>query len=244
MKSYPIHIEPFGKSAVLVEWPNQVEESILQDILKFVDSFRALDLKGWELVIAYNSITMIQNDGILDYEETKDLILECHSSQKDNNLQRERHLWRIPVCYDKEFGMDLDEVAQNLNLSYDELIALHTSQQYIVYGIGFLPGFMYLGGLPSSLEIPRRVEPRLNVPKGSVGLAGKQTGIYPQDSPGGWNIIGNCPIPLFDSSKGNPCFVSVGDRVQFYKISKAEYDLRIIEAEVGIYKLEKLTIDA
>ncbi|RDY61421.1 5-oxoprolinase subunit PxpB [Flagellimonas nanhaiensis] len=244
MKSYPIHIEPFGKSAVLVAWPNQVEESILQDILEFANNFRALKLEGWELVIAYNSITMIQNDGILDFGEIKELILECHSKPKAENQKKERYLWRIPVCYEREFGIDIDEVAETLNLSPEQLIDQHTSQQYIVYGIGFLPGFMYLGGLPSSLEIPRRAEPRLNVSKGSVGLAGKQTGIYPQDSPGGWNIIGNCPIPLFDSSRETPCFVSVGDKVQFYEISKAEYDLRIIEAEVGIYKLEKLTIDA
>lgn len=124
-------------------------------------------------------------------------------------------------------------------MSTKELIEMHTKQPYLVYGIGFLPGFMYLGGLPEALETPRKSTPRLAVPKGSVGLAGKQTGIYPQDSPGGWNIIGNCPIPIFNINKEPPCFINVGDRVQFYPITKAEYELHRIEAEVGIYRIEK-----
>ena len=103
---------------------------------------------------------------------------------------------------------------------------------------------MYLGGLPASLEIPRRAEPRLKVPKGSVGLASKQTGIYPQESPGGWNIIGNCPVDLFDPKKDDPCFVKVGDKIQFERISKAEYKLHKIEGEVGIYEPEKVVLNA
>ncbi len=121
----------------------------------------------------------------------------------------------------------------------EEVIRLHTGHTYVVYGIGFLPGFMYLGGLPETLEVPRKSAPRLEVRKGSVGLAGKQTGIYPQQSPGGWNIIGNCPIPLFNVEKEQPCFVNVGDRIQFYAINKGEYDLHQLQAEVGIYNVEK-----
>jgi len=124
------------------------------------------------------------------------------------------------------------------------LIQLHASQQYTVYGIGFLPGFMYLGGLPKDIEVPRRSSPRLQVAKGAVGIAGKQTGIYPQESPGGWNIIGNCPVDMFNVDRDKPCFVSVGDQIQFYSISKAEYDLRTIEGELGIFKLQKEKIDA
>ena len=189
-------------------------------------------------------LTMVCNDEHLDFDNIRRVILECHEKQAASKTKRVQHLWRIPVCYDAEFGIDLEEVCSTLRLSKDELIKQHTSYQYIVYGIGFLPGFMYLGGLPESLEIPRRAEPRLQVAKGSVGLAGKQTGIYPQDSPGGWNIIGNCPIPLFNPSLKDPCFVKVGDKIQFQKISRAEYDLHKIEGEVGIYKPEKVLLDA
>ncbi|WP_136465706.1 5-oxoprolinase subunit PxpB [Flagellimonas onchidii] len=244
MKDYSISIQPFGERAILIEWPKEVSESILRDILTFRDSFNKLRQPGWEMSIAYNSITLVNNQEDVDFEEVEKQILDCYVSKNAGQLKEQRFLWHIPVCYEAEFGIDLKDVAKELKLSPEELIGLHTSHEYLVYGIGFLPGFMYLGGLPKTLEIPRRKEPRLAVAKGAVGLAGKQTGIYPQDSPGGWNIIGNCPIPIFDSSKEKPCFVNVGDKIQFYQISKAAYDLHKIEAEVGIFKLEKTPLDA
>lgn len=244
MKSYPITIKPFGERAILIEWPNQVEEAILANILDFYDAFKKLKLPGWEMSVAYNSLTMVCNKEHLDFEQIKKVILDCHAKLEEIKIRRTQHLWQIPVCYDLEFGIDLEDVAKKLNLSIEELILQHTSHQYVVYGIGFLPGFMYLGGLPQTLEIPRRAEPRLQVAKGSVGLAGKQTGIYPQDSPGGWNIIGNCPVNLFNPKLKEPCFIKVGDKIQFQQISKAEYDLHKIEGEVGIYKPEKTELNA
>ncbi|MBW8241341.1 5-oxoprolinase subunit PxpB [Muricauda oceani] len=244
MKSYPISIKPFGERAVLVEWPEEVSESILADILDFMDAFKELEIPGWEMSVAYNSLTMVYNQDHIDFEETKNMILECQEQQAKSKTERIQHLWTLPVCYDLEFGMDIEEAAKTLGISVEELIQQHTSHQYVVYGIGFLPGFMYLGGLPSTLEIPRRAEPRLKVQKGSVGLASKQTGIYPQDSPGGWNIIGNCPVDLFNPMKDEPCFVKVGDKIQFERISKAEYKLHKIEGEVGIYEPEKVVLNA
>lgn len=244
MKSYPINIKPYGQRAVLVEWPNNVDESILEEILQLVDCFKTLNLPGWEMSAAYNSLTLVNSKEEIDFETVEKLILECYSNRRDSKIKNEQFLWRIPVCYDSEFGIDMEEVSKTLKLPIEELVKLHTSNKYTVYGIGFLPGFMYLGGLPAALEIPRRKEPRLSVSKGSVGLASKQTGIYPQDSPGGWNIIGSCPIPIFNPKLENPCFVNVGDKIQFYKISRAEYDLRKIEGEVGIYKPEKVPLNA
>ncbi|MCL6265783.1 5-oxoprolinase subunit PxpB [Flagellimonas myxillae] len=244
MKNHPISIKPFGQRAILVEWPNEVSESILGEILEFVECFKSMEMHGWEMSIAYNSLTMVNTLEDVDFESINKQILDCHGRPKGTTAKRERFLWKIPVCYDLEFGIDLEEVANTLGLSQEQLIAHHTSHEYTVYGIGFLPGFMYLGGLPGQLEIPRRKEPRLHVAKGSVGLAGKQTGIYPQDSPGGWNIIGSCPTPVFNPNADEPCFVKVGDRIQFKQISKGEYDLHKIEAEVGIYKPEKFKLDA
>ncbi|WP_435622550.1 5-oxoprolinase subunit PxpB [Flagellimonas sp.] len=245
MKKFPLSIKPYGEKAVLVEWPNEIQETILEDILSFVDSFSKKYPSEWELVPAYNSITMVRssNSGF-DFDSVKSMILENYQHEQEVNHEKERFLWKLPVCYDTEFGIDLIETAEFLNLSKDELITQHTSHEYLVYGIGFLPGFMYLGGLPESLQLPRRKEPRLHVNKGSVGLAGRQTGIYPQDSPGGWNIIGNCPIPIFNAAHESPCFVNVGDKIQFQSISRAEYDLRKIESEIGIYHIEKLPLDA
>ncbi len=243
MKSYPIKTKPFGEYALLIEWPKEVDERILKDILAFEKRLRA-EWPDIETVPAYNSLTIILND---DIASTYDLSIKVHDlyhSKEDGALNLEQYLWTLPVCYDAEFGLDLKMVADHLNLTVDELIAKHTGQEYTVFGIGFLPGFMYLGGLPKNLEVARRKEPRMKVAKGSVGLAGKQTGIYPQESPGGWNIVGRCPVPLFNTDLKDPCFVNVGDKIQFLAIERAEFDLKKIEAEVGIYKPKKVVLHA
>ncbi len=242
MKSYPIDIKPFGENAILLEWPNKVEEEILYDILDFMDFLKSQKGVDCEMIPAYNSLTVICHNKSINVQRTKGFVSEYLTKEKGATSKRESSLWEIPVCYDTEFGFDLEEVTNRLSLSVEELIYQHTAQPYMVYGIGFLPGFMYLGGLPSSLELPRRSEPRLQVAKGSVGLAGKQTGIYPQTSPGGWNIIGNCPISIFNPKSDPPCIVKVGDKIKFRQIERAEYDLHKIEAEVGIFKLKRTAL--
>ncbi|MBT8320060.1 MAG: 5-oxoprolinase subunit PxpB, partial [Eudoraea sp.] len=217
-----------------------VEEAILDDIIAFKTHLQETSFSSeeWELVAAYNSLTLINNQQSIDLSEYEEILIQAYKTKRSSKAVT-CWLWKLPVCYDLSFGIDLEEVAEKLEISKEELVHMHTRQPYLVYGIGFLPGFMYLGGLPQALEVPRKSNPRLDVHKGSVGLAGKQTGIYPQESPGGWNIIGNCPLPIFNVSKDPPCFISVGDRVQFYEISKAAYELHQIEAEVGIYRIEK-----
>lgn len=245
MNKYSISVRPFGIHAVLIEWPERVEEAILDDILWFIAVLKSGNLRGgdWEIIPSYNSLTLIQRKIAIDFAAIKQQLESLYRSEEKVELEQ-KFLWRLPVCYDLDFGIDLPYVAEQLHISIEEVILMHTKHIYTVYGIGFLPGFMYLGGLPASLEVPRKATPRMKVEKGAVGLAGKQTGIYPQTSPGGWNIIGNCSIPIFNASAEPPCFVRVGDKIQFYQISRAEYDLHKIESEVGIYQLEKIKIDA
>ncbi|MBT8298133.1 MAG: 5-oxoprolinase subunit PxpB [Maribacter sp.] len=245
MTNYSISIRPFGEHAILIEWPNKVDEDILEDILQFGSYLKleCLDPKEWELVPAYNSLTLIQRKQSINFEVFKEKF-EAWYPERGSANHRDKYLWKLPVCYDLDFAIDLAEVAKELGQSIEKIIELHTSHIYTVFGIGFLPGFMYLGGLPKSLEVSRKAEPRQKVAKGAVGLAGKQTGIYPQESPGGWNIIGNCSVPIFDASREDPCFVNVGDKIQFYAISRAEYKLHKIEGEVGIYQFEKIKLDA
>lgn len=245
MSNYSLSIRPFGVHAILVEWPNEVQEAILEDILQFTSylELNCLNVTKWEIVPAYNSVTLILREKPIDFDKLKQRLGRWY--QESQIVQaRQRYLWRLPVCYDLEFGIDLIEVSEQLQMSVAEVIEAHTSNVYTVYGIGFLPGFMYLGGLPSQLEVPRKSTPRLKVQKGAVGLASKQTGIYPQESPGGWNIIGNCPVSMFNPKSNDPCFVSVGDKVQFYSIENAAHDLHKIESEVEIYKLDKTEWDA
>ncbi|HUH46684.1 MAG TPA: 5-oxoprolinase subunit PxpB [Arenibacter sp.] len=244
MNTYTISIRQFGTNAILLKWPNKVEEAILGDVLGFANYLKEnhLDTTKWELVPVYNSLTLICRDTVLDFDRIKQQLLKWYSD-KGESILKDRQLWRLPVCYDVEFGIDLNELSQQLGMTVEDIVTAHSKAIYTVYGIGFLPGFMYLGGVPEALEVPRKSVPRAKVLKGSVGLAGKQTGIYPQDSPGGWNLIGRCSVPMFDIKKENPCFVKVGDKVQFYPISMAEFQLHMIESEVGIYKIEKIGLD-
>lgn len=130
----------------------------------------------------------------------------------------------IPVCYDPSFGPDLPEVVQRAGVSPDEVVRLHSSPMYLVYFLGFAPGFAYLGGLPEPLHIERLATPRYRVAAGSVGIAGGQTGIYPADSPGGWRLIGRTPVRMFDPEAASPTRLQPGDRVKFQPIDRAAFD--------------------
>ena len=138
------------------------------------------------------------------------------------SYQDKHQVIRIPVCYESPYGLDVDEVCKYLKIDKATLIQRHTGKQYPVYMMGFLPGFPYLGGLDSSLEIPRRANPRTKIPRGSVGIGGKQTGIYPSASPGGWHIIGQTPLELLDLVN-NDTLIHIGDWLEFYAIDEATF---------------------
>lgn len=192
----------------------------------------------WEYVPIYNSLTLISRNEPVNLEGlAKSLKGWYETYPGPEHLQTQ--VWELPVCYDPEFGLDLEEAAKTLKMTPETLIRKHGEPTYRVYGIGFLPGFLYLGGVPEELRIPRKASPRSRVAAGSVGLADRQTGIYPQESPGGWNILGKCPIPLFDPHRETPCFISLGDSIRFRAVSRAEFDLHRIEAEVGVYDYTK-----
>lgn len=240
MKNIPFIIKDFGPEALLLEWPNRVDAEILAGIIGFSEYLREnfLDDIFWEMIPIYNSITLInrQNpESLLFLKENLNSWYNAYLGMAESNSVS----WELPVCYDPDFGLDLEEASAYLKCSPKELIDLHGRYSYRVFGLGFLPGFLYLGGVPDILRIPRRTTPRLKVPKGAVGLAEFQTGIYPQNSPGGWNIIGNCPIPIFNVNQDPPCLIKAGDTVQFFAISHAEYELYRLEAEVGVYNIRK-----
>jgi KipI family sensor histidine kinase inhibitor len=137
-------------------------------------------------------------------------------------LSEGRH-WRLPVCYEGEAGPDLASTAQTIGATVDEVVALHSGTDVSVYMLGFLPGFPFMGDVPDRLRLPRRTEPRVRVPAGSVAIAGGLTAIYPWESPGGWHLLGRCPVPLFDASRESPSLLAVGDRVSFAPVSMAEF---------------------
>lgn len=243
MEVFSLEYKPFGKSAILIEWPNKIGQILLNDIRLFADEIKKKDVVGLtDFNFVYNSMLINFDNQVITYDSLMFLLKEIYSNK--NSIENfETQTWYIPVCYDDEFGLDLNDLLTTKKMHKEELIALHTKPFYTVFGIGFLPGFLYLGGLSDELITPRKDYPRLNVQKGSVGIGANQTGVYPQNSPGGWHIIGKTPIPLFNAKNENPCFISVGDMIKFYPVSKPKYEILEIEVKVEIYDFKKVVND-
>lgn len=233
--TYNLTYKPFGESAVLIEWPARIDDAINEDIIAF-DKRITTHIETRDTIIAYHSLTVLYCNSI----DLNSMIsqLKVLYNKKQHNERLESKTWEIPVCYDTSFGLDLDEIASAKNMSIDEVIDLHTTPKYRVFFIGFQPGFMYLGGLDERIHVPRKENPRLRISKGSVGIGGPQTGIYPQDSAGGWNIIGKSPIPFFEIDKPELCFAKAGDRIQFKSISLDAFYKIEKEVAAGSYQLK------
>lgn len=236
--AYNLSFKPYGKHAVLVEWAQEINENILLDVISFKSKIEKSNIKQiLEIKQSYCSLLVIY-----DFE-TKDLNAEISTIKKIyNDKIRLKKLnfrqWIIPVCYDDVFGIDLESLSLEKKMLKSEIIKLHSEAVYTTYFIGFLPGFLYLGGLDKQLHAPRKSTPRLQIEKGAVAIGGNQTGIYPMTSPGGWNIIGNTPVSLFDVHKNPPCFVSPGDKIKFKPVSISEYnDIKLL-VEAGVYQVE------
>lgn len=234
--------KPFGEKVVLIEWEARIAQEVLNDILLFKKKIIQDQLDLSDMVIGYNSLTLIFKHHIIDFHYVKSLLMEIY--QKEISYKNANGtIWEIPVCYDSTFGLDLEDFSNQKKISISEIIQLHTAPLYTVFYIGFLPGFPYLSGLNEKLFMNRKPNPRLKVPKGAVGIGGKQTGIYPQETPGGWNIIGNTPIELFDISKQAPCFLKSGDQIKFNSVSMEKYSEIKKRITRGNYKLNKTMKD-
>ena len=238
MANYQLKYKRFGEHSILIEWPNKIDEDILKDILIFKKNIENNLFKLIvEVIYAYNSILVIYKNSINDIEKN---ILELNKLYEitKTDIVLPSKLWKIPVCYDLSFGIDSEEIMRTNNINLEQLIALHSNTLYTVYFIGFLPGFLYLGSLVEELHFPRKNNPRLKIKKGSVGIGQGQTGIYPNDSPGGWNITGNSPIDLFNPNQEVPCFIKGGDKIQFYPISLEQHKTISQLVEANAYQME------
>ncbi len=241
--SFNLTFKPYGERSVLIEWPSVISEQILEDIIRFKTAIEEKNIKSIvELKSSYNSLLISYNSICRNFENEVDMLKNIYFSSKLNNDMMSV-LWKIPICYDAFFGIDLQHISDLTSLSKNEIIRLHYDAIYTVYFIGFLPGFLYLGGLDDCLKVPRKATPRLKIEKGSVGIGGNQTGIYPSESPGGWNIIGNSPISFFDVTKKVPCFAKPGDKITFQSITQKEHnDIKLL-VDAGVYQIESEVID-
>jgi len=212
-----------GENALIVYFGETASPETSAKVQQAVTILEAeLGEKLIDLVPSYASLLVIYDLLQCDHLEVKKQLRELLSQQEQaQNLQGD--LVSLPVYYSSESGPDLASLAQNANLSVEEVIQIHSQQEYRVYAIGFAPGFAYLGEVDPRIAAPRLSTPRQKVPKGAVAIADRQTAVYPAESPGGWNLIGLCPTPMFEPTKTPIMPVKVGDRVRFEAIDRAQY---------------------
>jgi KipI family sensor histidine kinase inhibitor len=211
-----------GDRGLLVELGDGISRQINQKVRALFIEIAGHEVRGiQELVPAYRSLMVVYDPLVVSLSSLKSQIIGIWHTVDEAQLPSPR-IVEIPVVYGDEFGPDLEWVASYHKMAPEEVIRLHTQPTYQVYMIGFMPGYPYMGEVVESLVTPRRETPRTHVMQGSVGIAQKQTGIYPVTSPGGWQIIGRTPIRLFDPQKNPPSFLEMGDRVKFYTISAEE----------------------
>jgi inhibitor of KinA len=222
---------PLNETALLVSFGNCIDESINDKVIALHHAFTKTPFAGFiETVPAFSSLAVFYNlpvvrkniaQGKTAFEFVKNITEKLIANPDTSTVLQTETINKIPVYYN---GEDLEALANMKSLKPEELIAIHCALVYRVYMIGFLPGFAYMGKLDGRIAAPRRLSPRILVPAGSVGIAGSQTGIYPFASPGGWQLIGQTPLKIFDSRKKTPCLFKAGDHVKFIAINKNEFD--------------------
>jgi KipI family sensor histidine kinase inhibitor len=225
-----------GDAAFTVEFGDRIDPALLAAVnaldAAIAKAHAAGSLPGLiETMPTFRSLTVFFDPQVTGRRELIDALQPLFDAATDAPPVEGRR-WRLPVCYEGEAAPDLAATAQAIGAGIDEVIALHSGAEVSVYMLGFLPGFPFMGDLPERLRLPRRTEPRVRVPAGSVAIAGGLTAIYPWESPGGWHLIGRCPVPLFDAASESPSLLAAGDRVRFAPVSAAEF-ARLDAARVG-----------
>ena len=215
-----MEIKPLGDAALIVRVGDSLDE-----LLTTTRRLEAAKIQGViDVAPAFASVAVFF-DGLQDFETCAAEVREAlRRKDRARRVALKSRPIDIPVCYDPEFGLDLDEVARHCVLSPNEVTLRHAGADYRVRCVGFTPGFSFLSGLPRELATPRRATPRTAVPAGSVAIGGAQTGVYPLRSPGGWNVIGRTPLRLFDVTRDPAALLRIGDRVRFIAITRDEFE--------------------
>ena len=219
----PWSSEPLGDSALTLRLGARVDDAVNARVLALWQQVRELAIPGvLDLVPAFTTLTVIYDPAQWDWSTLESRLAGIARAAEAAAIEPGRCI-EIPVCYERDFAPDMDAVCAHTGLDAAEVVRLHSSASYRVHFLGFSPGFPYLGGLDARLVTPRRATPRTEIEPGSVGIGGTQTGIYPQRTPGGWQLIGRTPLVLFDARRASPCLLGPGDALRFVSISSAEY---------------------
>lgn len=230
-----ISIKPSGDSALIVFFGDAIDPAVNRNIGKALKAIAERHIEGLvELVPTYGTILVVYDPLKADYETMKEqMAFLTGMTPAAEEEGEEGAVLEIPVCYGGVFGPDLDHVAEVNGLTPEEVVGIHSKPAYLVYMVGFTPGFPYLGGMDERIATPRLLSPRERIPAGSVGIAGHQTGVYPLESPGGWQIIGRTPVTLFDPEKDPPALLSAGMRIRFKPVDQTAYEAMKARGEKG-----------
>lgn len=217
-------ISPVGDRAISIDFGQVIDPTINRHIRQTIERIKELQLEGIiELVPTYCALLVEYDAMLYSYSEICNIIEPTLEEGMTNTTNELVTVVEVPTVYGGEFGPDLSFVASHNHLSEDEVISIHSGTDYLVYMLGFIPGFTYLGGMDSRIATPRLSSPRTLIPAGSVGIAGEQTGTYPSDSPGGWQIIGRTPVTMYDMSKVQAALLKAGDYVRYVPIDESEF---------------------
>ncbi len=221
-----------GDCGLLVEYGEAIDPAVNHKVRSMAIAMQNDMPEGViEIIPTYRSILIYYDPLIANPSILKETLTALESNLSEIEIPPPKVV-EIPVCYGGEYGPDIEHVAQSHNLTLQEVIHLHSKPEYLIYMVGFTPGFPFLGGLPEALHTPRLQTPRMKVPEGSVGIANGQTGVYPIASPGGWQLIGKTPIRLFAPERQSPFLYQAGDYIRFKPISPHDYQ-RLSEMEVN-----------
>ncbi|MGD6776048.1 5-oxoprolinase subunit PxpB [Sutcliffiella horikoshii] len=234
-----IEFHPLGDTGLQVLFGSDISVETNQEIRLFADQLKKQEIDGViEWVPAYTTLTIFYQPDKIIYKDLCKKLEDIQARLQKEDVPSNSIVYEIPVLYGGEVGPDLSEVASHNGCTEDEVISIHSARSYLIYMMGFVPGFPYLGGMAKEIATPRRENPRAKIEGGSVGIAGEQTGVYPLETPGGWQIIGRTPVKLYEPEREEPILLSAGAYIRFVPVNQKEYE-DIEEAVLsGEYKVK------
>ena len=226
-----------GDSSVLIEFGNEIRPETNRRISATVQLIREQQIEGIvDMIPTYCALLINYDPRVILYDPLVKRLESLLKIEVSAGETRKR-VYEIPVCYGGKYGPDMDVIAKHAGLTEEEVVQIHSSRDYLIYMLGFLPGFTYLGGLDERIHTPRLKTPRVRIEAGSVGIGGSQTGIYPLDSPGGWNLMGKTPVRTYDPEREVPILVEAGEYIRFVPVTEEEYLAIEEQVKAGTYEV-------